>query len=309
MLFLSIIHSPGARRMRSMSYLALFIIALSGLFHAMWSFCVKKSHHKVVFIWLMFSVTSLILTALYLRCFRQFGFLSPHALKYALLTVCGYFLYQVSGAVAYELEDMSLVYPLTMSAPLFVPLWAWLIIGERITLRGLAGIILCMVAIYIMPLPDLRLETVTRPFTQFKRRGVRLALLAGIVDSICNVTNKMGLTSANAFVFAYFIIASTTIPLGLFCLLRDKQRREIIETIRLDRKNILLAGLIFAAAFPSFQLGVSLAKVSYAVPARRISILFGVLFGVLILKEQYAVRIRIIASILFIAGIFLMKIG
>jgi drug/metabolite transporter (DMT)-like permease len=230
-------------------------------------------------------------------------------LKLSILTVCGYFFYQMSSGVAYELEDMSLVYPLTMSAPLFVPVWAGVFIGEKISMSGLAGIILCMVAIYIMPLENLKLKSIIRPFTQFKREGVRLALLAGIVDSISNVTNKMGLTSTNAFAVAYFIIASTNILLGLFCLLHSKQRKEIIETIRLDKKEILLAGMIFAIAFSSFQLGISMAKVSYAIPTRRISILFGVLFGVFFLKEKHAARVRIIASILFIAGIWLMKIG
>ena len=292
-----------------MSYLAVAIMAFSGLFHALWSFFVKKSHHKVVFIWLMFFATSLILTALYLIYFRRFGFLSPRALKMSLLTVCGYFFYQVSSAVAYELEDMSLVYPLTMSAPLFVPVWAWLFIDEKISTIGLAGIILCIIAIYIIPLDNLKLKSIITPLTQFEREGVRLALLAGIIDSISNVTNKMGLTSTNAFAFAYFIISCTNILLGLFCLLRSKQRKEIIETIRLDKKNILLAAVIFAIAFPSFQLGMSLAKVSYIIPTRRISILFGVLFGVFFLKEKHAARIRIIASILFIAGIWLMKIG
>ncbi len=292
-----------------MSYLAVAIMAFSGLFHAMWSFFVKKSHHKVVFIWLMFFVTSLILTALYLIYFRRFGFLSPYALKMSRLTVCGYFLYQVSSGVAYELEDMSLVYPLTMSAPLFVPVWAWLFIGERITISGLAGIVFCVIAIYIIPLENLHFKSIIRPFTQFKREGVRLALLAGIIDSVSNVTNKMGVTSTNAFALAYFIIASTNILLGLFCCVRAKQRKEIIETIRLDKKEILLAGMIFAIAFTSFQLGVSLARVSYAIPTRRISILFGVLFGVFFLKEKHAARIRIIASLLFIIGIWLMKIG
>ncbi|MCL6583062.1 MAG: DMT family transporter [bacterium] len=292
-----------------MSFLALTIIAFSGLLHALWSFFVKKSHHKLVFLWLMFATTSLILTALYLIYFRRFGFLSPSALRYALLTVCGYFIYQVAAGKAYEMEDMSLVYPLTMSAPLFVPLWARILIGERLTMRGIAGIVLCMVAVYIIPLQSLRLEAITRPFTHLKRQGVRLALLAAIADSVSNVINKMGLTSTNAFVFAYFVIACTNVLLGLLCLLHTRLRREIVKTIRLDKKYIILAGIIFAAAFPTFQLGVSLAKVSYAVPSRRISILFGVLFGVLFLKERQAARVRIVGSILLLLGIWLMKIG
>ncbi|MEW5801227.1 MAG: EamA family transporter [bacterium] len=292
-----------------MSFLAVVIIALSGLLHALWSFLIKKSHHKVICIWLMFLETSLIMTALYLVYFKRFGFLSPRSMVLAVLTTIGYFLYQVSSGLAYELEDMSLVYPLTMSAPLFVPVWAWTFIGEQITIKGFAGIILSVIAIYLMPLDNLQPKTILKPLSRFKRRGVRLAIFAALVDSISNVINKTGITKSNAFAFTYSIVVSTSVFLGLYCLLRDRQRKKIRETVRLDRKNIFLAGLIFALSFPAYQVGISLAKISYATPTRRISILFGVLLGIVVLKEKHAAKVRIFASLLLIVGIWLMKIG
>ena len=262
----------------------------------------------MVFIWLMFVEASALMIFFYLIYFQRFGFLSLSAFQLSLIASLTYFLYQVGNGLAYELEDMSLVYPLTMTAPLFIPIWAWFILHESISAKGLIGIILCVSGVYIIPLKNLNIQSLIKPFSQFKSKGASLALFAGFISSIGAVINKLGINTTNIFSFTYALILTITILLGLFCLGQNKYRRKVPETIKKDKKNLLLAGIILTASFLSFQSAISITKISYASPARRISILFGVLIGIFFLKEKYA-RIRIIGSVLIISGIWLLKIA
>ena len=118
----------------------------------------------MVFIWLMFCEASLIMICLYFIYFQRFGFLSCSAFQLSFIAAISYFLYQVGNGLAYETEDMSLVYPLTMTAPLFIPIWAWLILHETINLKGLIGIILCVTGVCIIPLKELNIKIYKKNF-------------------------------------------------------------------------------------------------------------------------------------------------
>ena len=276
--------------------------------HLGWNFFLKKSSHKMIFIWLMFLEASIIMTFLYITYFKKFGFLSPSLLGLSCITALSYFFYQIGTGLAYEYEDMSLVYPLTMIAPLFIPVWAWFILGEIISKKGLLGIILCGGGVYIMPLKDLKFTSIIKPFTQFKSKGVRLALFAGFISSIGAVLNKLGLIQKDVFAFSFSLTIAITVYLSLYCLIQKKYRTKIVTTLNTDKKILLLAGCILTGSILSFQTAISLTKISYASPARRIGILFGVLIGIFVLKEKYA-KVRIIGSILIVSGIFLLKMA
>ena len=62
------------------------------------------------------------------------------------------------------------------------------------------------------------------------------------------------------------------------------------------------------ASFLSFRYGLQLAPMSYAVPVRQVSLLVGVLIGVLFLGDTCG-RIRFTAALLILAGASLIRLG
>ena len=46
-----------------------------------------------------------------------------------------------TDALAYMRIDVSIAYPLTTTGPLYIPLWAYVFLGERLTPLGAAGIV------------------------------------------------------------------------------------------------------------------------------------------------------------------------
>ena len=290
-----------------MNNLGLFLIIISAFFHAWWSFLVKKSQNKIVFIWLMFTEALIIMSILYKIYFKRYGFIYSRMWLLAIIAATCYFLYQVFSGTAYMIEDMSLVYPLSMTGPVFIPIWAWFILRERISWIGFLGIALCVIGVYISPFPTIGLKELSKPFLHFKSKGLQYALFAGFISSIGAVINKLALTKVHVFPFTYAMVIIIVINFTLY-VMQPKYRLEIGKEIKARKNTILLAGVVLTCSFLTFQTAISLTNISYASPARRISILFGVLLGTIILKEKYA-KVRILASIIIILGVWLLKIA
>jgi drug/metabolite transporter (DMT)-like permease len=91
-------------------------------------------------------------------------------------------------------------------------------------------------------------------------------------------------------------------------LLRPRYRQQIAAEWRENWRLILLSGPIMMASFLTFRYGLKLAPMSYAVPVRQVSILVGVLIGVVFLGESFG-RVRLASALLILAGAFLIKLG
>jgi drug/metabolite transporter (DMT)-like permease len=91
-------------------------------------------------------------------------------------------------------------------------------------------------------------------------------------------------------------------------LARPRYRGRIMAEWRHSRKLILLSGPVMMGSFMTFRYGLKLAPVSYAVPARQVSILVGVLIGTLFLGEECG-RIRFTAALLILIGVALIRLG
>jgi len=285
---------------------ALLLIIFSAFTHACWNLLVKQSRDKTVFIWWMF-VGSWSLMTLLTLILDLFPILSWHMLGLAVVSAICFVFYHWLGGYAYREGDLSVTYPLAQTAMLYVPLWGVLFLGESLSLVGLAGIALIVVGAYCIQLRGLSAVDFLRPFSQFGTRSVQAALLAGFSYSIGAVIDKSGVDQYGAYRFTYVMVFFVLIFMTLN-LMRSSYRGRVMEEWRLNAKQIMLAGPVVLASFLSFRLGLELAPVSYAVPARRVSLLIGVLIGIIFLKESFG-RIRLISATLILAGVVLIWAG
>ncbi|MEA3363098.1 MAG: EamA family transporter [Thermodesulfobacteriota bacterium] len=285
---------------------ALLLIIFSALMHAMWNLLVKQSHDKVVFIWWMFLSSWSMMTMLTLGL-GLFPTLTPRLLFLAATAAICFVLYHWLGGFAYRDGDLSVTYPLAQTAMLYVPIWGVLFLGEQLSLVGAAGIILIAFGAYCIQLRGLSLDDILRPFTQLGNRSVQAALLAGFTYSIGAVIDKTGVDGYSAYQFTYVLVFFMFIFMSLN-LLRSCYRGRILEEWRQNPKLILWAGPVIMASFLSFRFGLQLAPVSYAVPVRQVSLLIGVLIGLLFLGESFG-RIRLASTTLILSGIFLVWHG
>ncbi|MFO7576969.1 MAG: EamA family transporter [Pelovirga sp.] len=287
--------------MPAMETLALLLILFSALMHALWNLMVKKSRDKTIFIWWMFLCSWLLMNLLVLA-FDLFPVLSRPLVLLAASAACCFVLYHWLGGFAYRQGDLSVTYPLAQTAMFYVPIWGVLFLGEKLSGVGVAGIILIALGAYCIQLRGLGLRDFIRPFGQIANPSVQAALLAGLVYSIGVIIDKAGVDGYSPFGFTYVLVFFMLIYMSLN-LLRPRYRGRILRGRQENPHLLIWAGPVIMASFLSFRYGLQLAPVSYAVPVRQVSLLIGVLIGLVFLGESFG-RIRLTSASLILAGVF-----
>ena len=289
-----------------MSNLALVLIVISAVMHAFWNLLVKRSRDKTVFIWWMFIASGTLVT-LALPFAGPFPRPDARILGLTLAGGACFVLYHLFNGRAYRSGDLSLTYPLSQTSMLWVPLWGALILGERFTPAGLVGIALIIAGAWCVQLRALAWKEAVRPLRRLADPAVHAALAAGFIYSIGSIIDKTGVTSYDPFHFTYLLVICMFLLMSLN-LSRPRYRGRILAEWRQSRSLILLSGPVMMGSFMTFRYGLKLAPVSYAVPARQVSILVGVLIGTLFLGEECG-RIRFVAALLILAGVALIRLG
>jgi drug/metabolite transporter (DMT)-like permease len=220
--------------------------------------------------------------------------------------VC-FVLYHLLNGRAYQGGDLSVVYPLSQTSMIYVPIWGVSLLGERLTPAGVGGILLVILGAYSVQMERVSLGEFLRPFRNLGSPSVWPALAAGFIYSLGSIAEKVGVRDYSPLYFTYFLVL---IMLGLMScnLLRPRYWPHIRDELREHWSLILLSGPVMMASFLTFRYGLNLSPMSYAVPVRQVSILMGVLIGILFLGESCG-RIRLGAALLILAGAIMIRFG
>jgi len=290
-----------------MSPIAFILIVISAFMHALWNLLVKRSRHKTVFIWWMFVVASLLFSLSLPLVPVPFRMPGGRTLLLAGVGAVSFVLYHLFNGRAYRGGDLSVVYPLCQTSMVYVPIWGMILLGERLSLHGGAGILLVVLGTYSIQLQRLSLSDLVRPFKNLRSPSVRDALAAGFIYSIGSIAEKSGVGTYSPLHFTYILVLAMLFLMSAN-VLRPRYREQIREELRENWRLILWSGPVMMASFLTFRYGLNMSPVSYAVPVRQVSIVIGVLIGILFLKESFG-RIRFVSALLIMAGVVLIRFG
>jgi drug/metabolite transporter (DMT)-like permease len=290
-----------------MSNLAFALIVISAVMHAIWNLLVKRSRHKTVFIWWMFVTSFLIFTTILPFAPEPFQVPGTQTIQMIGIGAVCYVLYHLLNGRAYKGGDLSVVYPLSQSSMVYVPIWGMLLLGERFSVQGVGGILLVIFGTFMVQMRKMNFAELARPFRDLSSPSVRAALLAGFIYSIGSIAEKTGVRNYSPLFFTYFLVLSMLLLMTLN-LARPKYRLLIGEELRENWRPILCSGPVVMASFLTFRYGLNLAPAGYAVPVRQVSIMIGVVIGILFLKESFG-RIRLASAFFIVAGAILIRFG
>ncbi|UFS68543.1 EamA family transporter [Geomonas sp. RF6] len=290
-----------------MSNLAFTLIVISAVMHASWNLLVKKSRHKTVFIWWMFAISSALFTAVLPIVPEEFHWPGHETLFLAVGGAFCFVIYHLLNGRAYQHGDLSVIYPLSQTSMVYVPIWGALLLGERFSLRGLCGILMVIFGTFCLQMQRVSFAELARPFRDLKSAPVQAALWAGFVYSIGAITEKTGVRHYPPVYFTYFMVVSMLLLMTLN-LARPKYWPQVAEELRVNWRRILASGPVVMTSFLTYRYGLNMAPVGYAVPVRQVSIVVGVLIGILFLRESFG-RIRLGAALVILAGTVLIRLG
>ena len=287
-----------------MDIIAFALVVLSAGMHAYWNYLLKKSEDTKVFIWLFLFFSILIF-------FPFFIFLAPIDIPvsgWCCILTAGlvHALYLVSLSSAYEKGDLSLVYPLARSAPIiFVLIGAMLFLGEIPSEIGMAGMTLIILGCYALHLDSLR--ALFQPLKSLNSKPSQLALLTAGFISLYSLIDRVGIEYVQIFHYIYLVFVFMFVFYTPFILVR-RDKWEIKAEWASNRRNILIVAFLCFFTFFLVLIAMSLAKLSYVVALRQLSIIFSVALGTWVLKEEHG-DIRLTASVLIFVGSFLIAIA
>ncbi|WP_022851878.1 EamA family transporter [Limisalsivibrio acetivorans] len=273
------------------------VIIFSAFSHSLWNVLLKKSRDKYVFNFYMHLVNFLFFSAMYPVLFRNYMYFDLDAVLYAAAGGLFFSLYHLFLSTAYHYSDVSDIYPITTSSPLFIVLWATMFFGEQISLTGFAGIVVTIVG-------ALLLNTHKGIGIQFGK-GPLYALLAAFSYSFGAMADKGGVTIGNFILYTYSLCFFMTSWLFAYSL-RYKPFR--MDFIKREWKLFTTAGIVVFVSFTSFRYGLTMVEVSYAAAIRQVNAIFALILGVLLYKERAGLP-KVIATLIIMAGIVLIRIG
>jgi drug/metabolite transporter (DMT)-like permease len=141
----------------------------------------------------------------------------------------------------------------------------------------------------------------------FNETGSWMMLIVSFIFSISAVLGKLAILHSSVMFFqmSFFVVLNLLI-LGLF-LAMGKIRPAVFA--RYPVKG-LVAGVLFYGHIFFHGFGISMTKAAYMVSVKRLSIVFGVIFGALVFREENFLM-RFLGAVLMFSGavVILLKAG
>jgi drug/metabolite transporter (DMT)-like permease len=217
------------------------------------------------------------------------------------LEALGYFCF----LSALRQAPLSLTLPLLAFTPVFTLLTGRIILDERISPMGALGVFLVAAGAYLLN-ADLVKVSVWAPIREvFSRKGPRLMLLAAAIWAVTAVVGKKGVLLFGSLPFGFIMTAATGAVFGLVALGR-RMRGTLVWNFRGPNLwFVLLGGASMAGAAATHFYAVSMAPVALMIAVKRLSLVFGVLLGWIMFREE-KVLYRLAATMVMVSGVLVM---
>jgi uncharacterized membrane protein len=298
---LLMILTPGGTDF-NMEQLAVAIILLSAASHAVWNYLAKGSHDKDSFMLLMNLSSLITLLPVFILWLDDWS-LPLSVLPFLSISAVAEAIYFLALSRAYEVGDLSVVYPVARSSPLFVAVAGAVLIGEAITAIGMIGILLVLVGVYILHLRSIGLDNLLEPLRSFKGPAFGFAVIAALSTTAYSLSDKVGVTRINPVLYAFWLEIVIILVLTPI-VLKKRGYRNIKSEWSIAWGRITLSGTLMRGGYLLVLVAMTLASVGYILAFRQISVVIGALLGVVLLGEGYGAP-RLLGSAAIFAGVYI----
>ena len=221
---------------------------------------------------------------------------------YIFLAGALYTIASIWASKSYQRSDISLIAPIKNFTPVLVLLLSALFLGEAITARKVAGIVLIFVG-------ALALEDIRTPHNSAKKilkdKGMKYIFLTMIAMSLSHIVDKYVLYTLDARVFTvltYIVIAALLTAYAL----SSRKIKLGIGAFKSAPLLFIAAGGLEAIAFYLQSITLKMIDVSLFVPLRRTYSLVVIILAHYVLNEKDT-KNKIFGAILMIAGVLVLS--
>lgn len=208
---------------------------------------------------------------------------------------------------ALKLSPLSLTVPFLSLTPVFLLVVPTLLLGETLSLSGGFGVAFIALGGYSLHLGSLR-NGLLAPFRKIGQEPGSLCMIGvALLYSFTSTLSKQAITASSPVVFATFYFPLLAILMTPYALWRLHRNRRIgLEHGTF--KATMLPGLLFGLMIMSHMVAVNLVEVAYMISVKRLSLLFGVIYGYLLFGEE-DLKQRLFGAALMVAGVAMIMLG
>lgn len=262
-----------------------FALVLISIFtHAYWNYLIKRSQNKHIFTALskLAEITIFSIPAIYFLMTTAFRveFLLLIAVA-AIITFLNYFFL----ASAYKYGDLSLVYPVSRSSIIFLPVIAFYFIDERIDLTGLTAILLILIGTFVMHMESLNKRGIQTVLKNVNNKGSLYAILAALTVAGYTLWDKISISKMEPFLYFYLYTFLVAILYNSATFLKF-DKKEIKKEWALNRSEILQVGFFNSFTYLLILTALTMSKATYVGGLRQLSIVVGAFLGYQLLGEK-----------------------
>lgn len=218
------------------------------------------------------------------------------------LNWCAYLLY----IKALTLAPLSLTVPLLAFTPVFMLLSATLVLQEQINLMGTVGIILIVGSCYLLHL-DKTSKGFFKPLTSIvTEKASFFMLLVALIFSLAAVLGKKGMLHSSPLFFSFLFFSLCNLSLLAGLALAGQINRRIL--LSAAPKGVFL-GTLFFSHVVFHTLAIMEVNAIYMIAIKRSSILFSVIFGWYLFKEEHFISRGPATLLMFIGAVIITIFG
>ena len=287
------------------------LVILSSILHSLWNILTQTSKNSQFFsglkgVWL-------ILMGVVALNWIGFSIWNRELLFWGVLSGVIHGVYILCLSRAYNTQDISYVYPIARSAPVFVPVFAWLLLGEKLTPQTLIAILIIISAIYILHFDGHLIRGFNNLWQAIQHNDLRWAFYTLIMVVSYSLVDKKGMDLflfqlpnqpfQNGIAF-FFMEASIGFTLCNLYLFSKHSKTEILDLWEKEWLKGLVGALATLGSYGLICVVLQFESVSAVVALRQVSVLMVVYWGCWKLREPFG-RERLFAGGLIIFGVLL----
>ena len=240
---------------------------------------VSKDEYFVAWARLLFALPILLITLFFIRWPLLNG-------TFWIATACALPL-EIGAVILYtkalKVSPISLTIPFLAFTPLFIILTSYLLLGEKISSRGGAGILLIAAGSYALNIHKAK-ESIYDPIKAiFKEKGALMMIMVAFLYSFTSTLGKMAIENSSPIFFGSFYFILLTVLFTPIALTKNKDK--IVFTKR-DIRALIFIGISYSLMIIFHMLAMSLTTVAYMISIKRISLIFSIVYGHILFKEE-----------------------
>lgn len=228
--------------------------------------------------------------------------------SFILATVGAVAISVVAAILAYraiKISEVSLVNPISSFNPVFTAIISFIVLGEKISFRGVLGILLVVGGAYLLQISESKKGALAPIKALASHRGVQLSLVAYFLWAITPSLEKTAIFHTSPQVPPFASLAGMVGAIALYTPIVAQVSKKPIDIARRHLKLFVLSGFLggigMTAAFTAF----SLANLGLVTATFKLSMIFTVVLGWLFFKEK-EIKSRLLGSIVMLIGVVLL---